>query len=67
MEVTAAQAARLLGTTQRTIQRRIKDGTLPARLQGKKREARIELDDLRVFAVKFGYRVEESKLAEPVK
>lgn len=63
-EVTTAQAAEILSTTQRTIQRRVDDGHLPARRQGLKQAAYIELDDLKAFAEKYGYRFNEVEAAK---
>lgn len=62
-EVTVAKAAQILSANKRTILRRVEDGTLPARKQGLKRIAYIELDDLRTFAQQNGYRYNE-ELAE---
>ena len=62
-EVTATNAAEILSADRRTLYRRIEDGTLPARRQGIKRIAYIELDDLRAFAKKYGYRFSEEKAA----
>ncbi len=63
-EVTTAQAAEILNTTQRTIQRRVDDGHLPARRQGLKQAAFISVEDLRVFAAQYGYRFDEAKARE---
>lgn len=60
-EVTTAKAAEILATNQRTIQRRVDDGTLPARRQGLKGIAYIQLDDLKAFATRYGYRYDEAK------
>ncbi len=60
-EVTTAEAAEILSTTQRTIQRRVDDGHLPARRQGLKQTAYIDLDTLRAFAKQYGYRFDEAK------
>lgn len=59
-EVTTAKAAEILATNRRTIQRRVDDGSLPARKQGLKGIAYIELEDLRSFAERYGYRFNES-------
>ena len=58
-EVTTAKAAEILSTTQRTIQRRVDDGTLPARRQGIQQAAYIDLEDLRAFATQYGYRFDD--------
>lgn len=66
-EVTAAKAAEILAANKRTILRRVEDGLLPARRQGLKGIAYIQLDDLRAFATKYGYRFDEKKAAELAK
>ncbi len=60
-EVTIAKAAEILDANERTIKRRVDDKLLPARLQGLKRIAYIDLDDLRAFAQEYGYRFDEAK------
>ncbi len=59
-EVSAPQAAEILNTSHPTIFRRVEDGSLPARREGVKREIWIDVEDLRRFATKFGYRFNES-------
>ena len=58
-EVTAPQAAEILSTSYMTIHRRVDDGTLNARREGVKGILRIDVDELRRFANKFGYRFDE--------
>lgn len=58
-EVTSTQAAAIIHTSHMTIHRRVDDGTLPGRRQGLDRQIRVEIDDLRQFAAKFGYRFNE--------
>lgn len=64
-EVTTQQAAEILGTSQPTIWRRVRDGTLPARREGKRGMFRINLEQLRLFADKQGYLWDE-KLAQRI-
>jgi len=66
-EVTASKAAEILATNRRAVQRRVAEGLLPARRQGPKGIAYIEVDDLRKFAKKYGYRFDEAKAAQYAK
>lgn len=66
-EVTTAKAAEILSANQRTIQRRVDDGKLPARKQGLRGIAYISLDDLRAFAQQYGYRYNEELAEESTK
>lgn len=63
-EVTTSRAAEILGTNQRTIQRRVDDGTLPARRQGLKGIAYIRIEDLKAFAAQYGYRFDEARATQ---
>jgi hypothetical protein len=58
-EVTSTQAAAIIDTSHMTIHRRVDDGSLPGRRQGLDRQIRVEIDDLRQFATKYGYRFNE--------
>ena len=58
-EVSGPQAAEILNTSHPTIFRRVEDGSLPARREGLRRDIWIEVEELRRFAVKFGYRFNE--------
>jgi len=58
-EVTSTQAAAIINTSHMTIHRRVDDGTLPGRRQGLDRQIRVEVDDLRRFAAKYGYPFNE--------
>lgn len=60
-EVTTSRAAEILETNQRTIQRRVDDGTLKARRQGMRGIAYIDVNDLRDFAKRYGYNFNEAK------
>lgn len=62
-EVTGPQAAEILNTSHPTVFRRVEDGSLPARREGLRRDIMIDVDELRQFAKRFGYRFDE-KLAE---
>lgn len=59
-EVTAPEAAEIIDASYPTIYRRVEDGTLPARRVGFRRDIRIEINDLRAFAEKLGYRFDEA-------
>lgn len=67
-EVTAPQAAIIIGKSLMTIHRKVEDGVLPARLEGtgKRRYIFIQLDELRKFADKYGYRFDEAIAASSV-
>ena len=68
-EVTAPQAAEIIGKTPMTIYRKVEDGLLPARQEGtgQKKYLYIEVDDLRAFAAQYGYRLDESLAAQYTK
>ena len=66
-EVTTGKAAEIIQTNQRTVQRRVDDGTLPARRQGLKGIAYIRIDDLKAFAEKYNYHFDEAKVVELTK
>lgn len=59
IEVSARQAGLILGTSNKTVWKRVQDGKLPARLQGDKRLIFIEIGDLRAYAQENGYRFNE--------
>lgn len=63
-EVTSFQAAAIIGTSYGTIHRRVNDGLLPGRRQGLNRQIWVEIDDLRQFANKYGYKFDESLAQE---
>lgn len=58
-EVTAPQAAEITDISYMTLYRRVEDGTLPHRRIGIRGEIRINVEDLRAFAAKLGYRFNE--------
>lgn len=67
-EVTAPQAAEIIGKSLMTVHRKVDDGSLPARQEGTgKKYVYISLDDLRAFAVQYGYRLDESLAAQYAK
>jgi hypothetical protein len=68
-EVTGPQAAKMLGRSLQTVHRRIDDGSLPARQEGtgERKRVYIDLDELRRFAEKYGYRLDETKAAQYTK
>ena len=61
-EVTAPQAADIIGKSVMTVHRKVDDGVLPARQEGtgERRYIFIELDALRQFAQQYGYRFDET-------
>lgn len=59
-EVTGPQAAEILNTSHVTLFRRVDDGTLPARREGKRRDIFVDVSDLRQFAQESGYRFDEA-------
>lgn len=59
MELSAEQAARIIGVSRPTIHVYVKRGLLPARRQGLRRAVRINIDDLRFFAEGYGYNIDE--------
>jgi hypothetical protein len=60
-EVTAAQAAAIIGRSAMTVHRKVEDGVLSARQEGtgERKFTFIDLSDLREFAAKYGYRFNE--------
>lgn len=66
-EVTGPQAAEILSTSHPTIFRRVDDGTLPARREGIKQAIYVEVDTLRQFAKRYGYRFDEALAQEYAK
>jgi excisionase family DNA binding protein len=66
MEVTAPQAADLLGVSLPTIHRYVAAGKLPARQQGagSRQYVYVELGALRTFASQYGYVFNEQMASE---
>ena len=58
-EVTAAQAAEIVGISDDSIRNYVDRDLLPARRQGIQRKIFIELDDLKVFASQYDFRFNE--------
>ena len=60
-EVTAPEAAAIIGKSIHTVHRRIDEGTLLARKEGtgERKRVYIEIDELRRFAGEYGYRFDE--------
>jgi len=58
-EVSTAQAAEIIGTSDETIRRYVDRSMLPARQQGIRGIIRIELSDLRSFAEQNGFRYDQ--------
>jgi hypothetical protein len=65
-EVTGPQAAKILSVSLQTVHRRIDEGSLSARQEGtgQRRRPFIEIDELRRFAEKYGYRLNEAKVKQ---
>lgn len=65
-EVNGPQAAEIIGKSIQTIHRKVDDGSLPAREEGtgQRKFVYIEIDDLRQFAKRYGYRFDEKKAAQ---
>lgn len=65
-EVNGTQAANILGKSIQTIHNKVDEGTLPARQEGtgQRKYLFIQLDDLRAFARKYGYRFDEDIAAQ---
>ena len=57
-EVTGPQAAQILGTSLKTVHRKVDAGVLPARKQGtgERKFLYIDVADLERFAMTYGYR-----------
>lgn len=55
-ELKPQAAARCIGVSDDTICNDVKRGKLPARRQGERRYSFIEMEDLRQFAEKYGFR-----------
>jgi len=68
-EVNAPQAAEILSVSLMTIHRKVDSGALPARQQGTGERifVFIDIDDLRRFAQRYGYRFNEAKAAQYAK
>jgi hypothetical protein len=63
-EVDSRQAASLIGVSIMLIHRRADDGTLKVRRVGMHRRIWVELDDLRDFAARYNYRINEKLVAQ---
>lgn len=59
-EVTAPQAAEIVGIDHSTIFKHVRADILPARRVGLRRDIRIDTTDLRKYAEKLGYRFDET-------
>lgn len=59
-EVTAPQAADIVNVARMTIYRHVTAGVLPARRVGLSRDIMVDIDDLRRYADKLGYRFDEA-------
>lgn len=59
MDLSAEQAAQVIGVSRPTIHDYVKRGLLPARRQGLRQAIRIDLDDLRKLAEELGFNFNE--------
>lgn len=68
-EVTAPQAAEIIGKSVMTIHRKVDDGVLNARQEGtgERRYIFVDVVILRAFAEKYGYRFDEALAQEYAK
>jgi hypothetical protein len=68
-EVTAPQAAEIIGKHLITIHRKVDEGFLPARQEGtgERKFIYVQIDDLRRFAAEYGYRFNEDIAAQYTK
>lgn len=62
MELTTAQAAAALGLSVQAVRNHVLAGRLPARRHGFRQFYRISEQDLRAFAARYSYPIEEEKL-----
>lgn len=62
MELSAAEAAKVVGVATRTIYNYVDRGILPARRETLKRRIRIDAEDLRRFAEEHGLRFDDAKI-----
>ncbi len=58
-EVSAPHAAEIVGIDHSTIVKHVRSEVIPARRVGLRRDIRIDMDDLREYAAKLGYRFDE--------
>lgn len=58
-ELSAKQAGKVIGLSHTMIHRYVNRGLLPARRVGRMRAIRIQMENLREFARKFGYDFDE--------
>lgn len=63
-EVSAKNAAGIIGTSSKNIWEKVHDGKLKARRQGERRLIFIEVEELRRFAQEYGYRFNEQLARE---
>lgn len=61
MELSAAEAAKVVGVSPRTIYNYVDRGVLPARRETMKRRIRIDAEELRKFAEQYGLRFDLSR------
>ena len=64
MELTAAQAGEAIGLSHQAIRNHVEAGRLIARRHGIRRSVRVDVGDLRTFAQKYNYRINEAFLAQ---
>ncbi len=66
-EISSEEAARLIGMSRQSIRAHVENGRLAARRVGPRRVVKIELEDLRQFAEKYQYRLNETLAAQLAK
>jgi len=66
MEISAANAARVVHKNKETIRRWVNGNLLPYRKEGLRGDIKINIDDLRKFAQEYGYRFDEDFAAKLV-
>lgn len=59
MEVSPTTAARLVDKSRETVRRWVRSNLLPCREEGLRGDIKIDLNELREFAKKYGYRFDE--------
>lgn len=62
MELSSTQAAKIIGVSEPTIRQYVERGLLLGRRMGIRRIVRIKPDDLRVFAMEYGYTFDDDLL-----
>ncbi len=64
LELNTSQAAGVIGLSEQAIRNQVLAGRLPARRHGIRGFYRITVDDLRAFAARYSYQLDEDLLAQ---